>query len=206
MRDKTVSHRSKGRFTQRLAICLKGTVIACLLRVLHEFLGKRCHVGILAIGVAFSEQFAEVGECLAGVFRVDFIKEGGDAAIVQLQFAILAHAEADGVEIGFEAGLEEQAVVEVVGKVGVGFFNGVEGMLRLCLGAVIEVGGIGAGEGIQDANFFMQGSFLFLIGIFYAKQRPDAGAFYSAQRMDFSWSERNRIALIFAIACHDEVF
>ena len=131
MRDKTVSHRSKGRFTQRLAICLKGTVIARFLRVLHEFLGKRCHVGILAVGVAFGEQFAEVGEGLAGVFRVDFVEEGGDAAVVQLQFALFVHAEADGVEVGFEAGLEEQAVVEVVGKVGVGFFDGVDDMLRL---------------------------------------------------------------------------
>ena len=189
-----------------MAICLKGAVTARFLRVLHEFFGERCHIGIFAISVSFGEEFAEVGEGFAGVFRVNFVEEGGNAAVVQLQFAVLAHAEADGIEIGLEAGLEEQAVVEVVGKVGVGFFDGVEGMLCLCLGAVIEVGGIGAGEGIQDANFFMQGSFLFLIGIFYAKQRPDAGAFYSAQRMDFSWSERNRIALIFAIACHDEVF
>ena len=174
------------------------------MRVLHEFLGKRSQVGIFAVGVAFGEQFAEVGESLAGIFRVDFVKEGGNAAVVQLQFALFVHAEADGVEVGFEAGLEEQAVVEVVGKVGVGFFNGVEGMLRLCLGAVIEVGGIGAGEGIQDADFFMQGSFLFLLRVFNTKQRPDTGTFYGAQRIEFARCKRDGVA--FAIACHDEVF
>ena len=201
-----VSQGGECFFAKGIAVSLKGTVIARFLRVLHEFFGKRCHVGVFAVGVAFSEQFAEIGEGFARFFCVYFVEEGSDTAVVQLQFAVLAHAEADGIEIGLEAGLEEQSVVEVIGKVGVGFFDGVDGVLCLCLGAVIEVGGIGAGEGIQDANFFMQGSFLFLIGIFYAKQRPDAGAFYSAQRIDFSWSERNHIALIFAIACHDEVF
>ena len=62
---------------------------------------------------------------------MNFVEEGGNAAVVQLQLAVLAHAEADGVEIGFEAGLEEQAVVEVIGKIGVGFFDGVDDMLRL---------------------------------------------------------------------------
>ena len=101
------------------------------MHVLHEFFGERCQVGVVAVGVAFGEQFAEVGECLARIFCVDFVKEGGDAAVIQLQFAVLVHAKADGVEVGFEAGLEEQAVVEVVGKVGVGFFDGVNNVLRL---------------------------------------------------------------------------
>ena len=163
---------------------------------MHEFLGKRCHVGVFAVGVAFGEQFAEVGKCLAGVLRVDFVEEGGDAAVVQLQFALFVHTEADGIEIGFEAGLEEQAVVEVVGKVGVGFFDGVESMLCLCLGAVIEVGGIGAGEGVKNAYFFMQSSFLFLIRIFNAKQRPDAGSLNRTQFFELSRSERNGITFI----------
>ena len=201
-----ISHGKQIFFAQYLAVRFKRAVIACLLRVLHEFLDKRCHVGVFAVGVAFSEQFAEIGEGFARFFCVHFVKEGCDTAVVQLQFAVLVHAEADGVEVGFEAGLEEQAVVEVIGKVGVGFFNGVEGMLCLCLGAVIEVGGIGAGEGVKNADFFMQSSFLFLIRIFNAKQRPDAGAFYSAQCPDFSWCERNGIAPILAITSHDEIF
>ena len=196
MRDKTVYHRCKGRFTQRLAVRLKGAVTARLLHVLHEFLSKRCQVGVFAVGVAFSEQFAEIGEGFARFFCVYFVEEGSDTAVVQLQFAVLAHAEADGIEIGLEAGLEEQAVVEVVGKIGVGFFDGVEGVLCLCLGAVVEVGGIRAGEGIQDANFFMQGSFLFLIGIFNTEQRPDAGALNRTQFFELSRSERNGITFI----------
>ena len=171
---------------------------------MHEFLGKRCHVGVFAVGVAFGEQFAEVGKCLAGVLRVDFVEEGGDAAVVQLQFALFVHTEADGIEIGFEAGLEEQAVVEVVGKVGVGFFDGVEGVLRLCLGAVVEVGGIGAGEGVEDGDFLAQCRFLFLLRVFDAKQRPYIGAFYRSQCIEFARCKRDGVA--FAIACHDEVF
>ena len=139
------------------------------MHVLHEFFGERCQVGVFAVGVAFGEQFAEVGECLAGIFRVHFVKEGCDTAVVQLQFALFIHAEADGVEVGFEAGLEEQAVVEVVGKIGVGFFDGVESVLRLSLGAVVEVGGIGAGEGVQNADFLAQRRFLFLLRVFDTK-------------------------------------
>ena len=191
-----VSQGGECFFAKGIAVSLKGTVVTRILNVLHEFLGKRCNVGVFAVGVAFSEQFAEIGEGFAGIFRVNFVEEGGNAAVVQLQFAVLAHAEADGIEIGLEAGLEEQAVVEVIGKVGVGFFDGVDGVLCLCLGAVIEVGGIGAGEGIQDANFFMQSSFLFLIWIFNAKQRPDAGALNRTQFFELSRSERNGITFI----------
>ena len=113
-------------FTKGIAVSLKGTVIARFLRVLHEFLGKRCHIGVFAVCVAFGEQFAEIGEGFARFFCVYFVEEGSDTAVVQLQFAVLAHAEADGVEVGFEAGLKEQAIVEVIGKVGVGLFDGVE--------------------------------------------------------------------------------
>ena len=191
-----ISHGKQIFFAQYLAVRFKRAVIACLLRVLHEFLDKRCHVGVFAVGVAFSEQFAEIGEGFARFFRVNFVEEGSDTAVVQLQFAVLAHAEADGIEIGLEAGLEEQAVVEVIGKVGVGFFDGVESMLCLCLGAVIEVGGIGAGEGVKNADFFMQSSFLFLIWIFNAKQRPDAGALNRTQFFELFRSERNGITFI----------
>ena len=106
-----VSQGGECFFAKGIAVSLKGTVIARFLRVLHEFLGKRCHVGVFAVGVAFSEQFAEIGEGFARFFCVHFVKEGCDTAVVQLQFAVLVHAEADGVEVGFEAGLEEQAVV-----------------------------------------------------------------------------------------------
>ena len=179
-----------------IAVGLKGAIVTRFLCVLHEFLGKRCHVGVFAVSVAFSEQFAEIGEGFARFFCVYFVEEGSDTAVVQLQFAVLAHAEADGIEIGLEAGLEEQSVVEVIGKIGVGFFDGVEGVLCLCLGAVIEVGGIGAGEGVKNADFFMQSSFLFLIRIFNAKQRPDAGALNRTQFFELSRSERNGITFI----------
>ena len=129
--------------------------------ILHEFLGKRCHVGVFAVGVAFGEQFAEVGEGFAGVLRVDFVEEGGDAAVVQSQFARIIHAEADGIEVGFEAGLEEQAVVEVVGKVGVGFFYRINDVFRLPSGAIVEVGGVGTGEGVENGDFFAQCRFFF---------------------------------------------
>ena len=204
MRREGISQGKHIFLAQYLAVRLKRAVIVCLLRVLHEFFGERCQVGIFAIGVAFGEQFAEVGECLAGIFCVDFVKEGGDAAVVQLQFAFFVHAEADGVEVGFEAGLEEQAVVEVVGKVGVGFFDGVEGVLRLCLGAVVEVGGIGAGEGVEDGDFLAQCRFLFLLRVFDAKQRPDIRTFYRPQCLEFARCERDGVAL--AAACHDEIF
>ena len=131
IRTEAVSQGGECFFAKGIAVSLKGTVIARFLRVLHEFLGKRCHVGVFAVGVAFGEQFAEVSEGFAGIFRVNFVEEGSNTAVVQLQFAVLAHAKADGVEVGFEAGLEEQAVVEVVGKIGVGFFDGVNDMLRL---------------------------------------------------------------------------
>ena len=108
------------------------------MRVLHEFLGKRCQVGVAAVGVAFGEQFAEVGECLAGIFCVDFVKEGGDAAVVQLQFARIIHAEADGVEVGFEAGLEEQTVIEAIGQFVVSTVDGINNVFGLRFVEIIE--------------------------------------------------------------------
>ena len=136
---------------------------------MHEFLGKRCHVGVFAVGVAFGKQFAEVGEGFAGVLRVDFVEEGGDAAVVQSQFARIIHGEADGIEVGFEAGLEEQAVVEVVGKVGVGFFYRINDVLRLLLRTIIEVRREGACKGVKDGNFLAKRSFLFLFWVFDTK-------------------------------------
>ena len=138
MRREGISQGKHIFFAQYLAVRLKRAVIVCLLRVLHEFFGERCHVGILAIGVAFGEQFAEVGECLAGVFRVNFVEEGGDAAVVLLQLAVLAHAEADGVEVGFEAGLEEQAVVEVIGQFVVSTVDGINNVFGLRFVEIIE--------------------------------------------------------------------
>ena len=136
---------------------------------MHEFLGKRCHVGVFAVGVAFGKQFAEVGEGFAVVFRVNFVEEGGDAAVVQLQFAILAHTEADRVEVGFEAGLKEQAAVEVVGEVGVSFFYRINDVLRLLLRTIIEVRREGACKGVKDGNFLAKRSFLFLFWVFDTK-------------------------------------
>ena len=118
-------------FAEDVSVLGESAVLSRFSGKLHELLGQWCHCSVFAVGVAFSEQFAEIGEGFAGVFRVNFVEEGGNAAVVQLQLAVLAHAEADGVEIGFEAGLEEQAVVEVIGKIGVGFFDGVDDMLRL---------------------------------------------------------------------------
>ena len=118
-------------FAEDVSVLGESAVLSRFSGKLHELLGQWCHCSVFAVGVAFGEQFAEVGEGFAGIFRVNFVEEGGNAAVVQLQLAILAHAEADGVEVGFEAGLEEQAVVEVVGKIGVGFFDGVDDMLCL---------------------------------------------------------------------------
>ena len=118
-------------FAEDVSVLGESAVLSRFSGKLHELLGQWCHCSVFAVGVAFGEQFAEVGEGFAGIFRVNFVEEGSDTAVVQLQFAVLAHAEADGVEVGFEAGLEEQAVVEVVGKIGVGFFDGVDDMLRL---------------------------------------------------------------------------
>ena len=118
-------------FAEDVSVLGESAVLSRFSGKLHELLGQWCHCSVFAVGVAFSEQFAEIGEGFAGVFRVNFVEEGGDTAVVQLQLAVLAHAKADGVEVGFEAGLEEQAVVEVVGKIGVGFFDGVDDMLRL---------------------------------------------------------------------------
>ena len=118
-------------FAEDVGVLGEGAVLLRFGGKLHELLGQRCHCDVFTVGVAFSEQFAEIGEGFAGIFCVYFVEEGGNAAVVQLQFAFFVHAEADGVEVGFEAGLEEQAVVEIVGEVDVGFFDGVNDMLRL---------------------------------------------------------------------------
>ena len=108
------------------------------MRVLHEFLGKRCQVGVFAIGVAFSEQFAEIGEGFAGVFLVNFGEECGDVAVINTIFAFFTDTQAHGIKIGAQAGLEEQTVIEAIGQFVVSTVDGINNVFGLRFVEIIE--------------------------------------------------------------------
>ena len=138
MRREGISQGKHIFFAQYLAVRLKRAVIVCLLRVLHEFLSKRCHIGIFAISVSFGEEFAEIGEGFAGVFLVNFGEECGDVAVINTIFAFFTDTQAHGIKIGAQAGLEEQTVIEAIGQFVVSTVDGINNVFGLRFVEIIE--------------------------------------------------------------------
>ena len=101
------------------------------------------------------QEFAQVHKCFLRVLGVCFFKQGAYAAEIQFQLAVIQR-EGYGIQIGFQAGLEQQALVEAVLQLGVSGVGYADDFLHLFQRAVAQRAGVFAGESVQQADFVLQ--------------------------------------------------
>ena len=164
--------------------------------------GKLRQCRIFAV-VAFRQQFAKIGESFAGVFLVDFVKERGDAAVIKAVSAFFVHAQAYGVKIGAQAGLEEQAVIKVIGKLIVGLVDGVNDVLRFFFAEVVEFWGSGASEGVKNGNSAVLLRLFLFFRIRLADEFPEIHGYDGLQFVNLFWGQANALVFIHSVACPD---
>ena len=137
VRANAVSQSVHVLFAQGFGVLGQGAVLGSFRHVLCMLFGKLRQCRVFAV-VAFRQQFAEIGEGFAGVFLVDFVKERGNAAVIKAVFAFFVHAQAHGIKIGAQAGLEEQAVVEAIDQFVVSTVGGINNVFGLRFVEIIE--------------------------------------------------------------------
>ena len=84
-----------------------------------------------------------------------FFKQGTYAVEIQLQLAVIQR-EGYGVQIGFQAGLEQQALVEAVLQLGISGVGHADDFFHLFQRAVTQRAGVFAGKSVQQADFVLQ--------------------------------------------------
>ena len=183
-------------FAEDVGVLGESTVLLRFGGKLHELLGQRCHCGVFAVGIAFSQQFAEVGEGFAGIFLVNFGEECGYAAVVNAIFASFIDAQTYGIKIRTQAGLEEQTVVEAVGEAFIGIVDGINDVLRFFLAEVVEVWGAGAGKGIENGNPAVQLGLFLSSGIGLAKHFPKTHDHDLVHMLDLGRGEADAFAFL----------
>ena len=120
------------------------------------------------------------------VLGVCFFKQGAYTAEIQFQLAVIQR-EGYGVQIGFQAGLEQQALVEAVLQLGVSGVGYADDFFHLFQRAVAQRAGVFAGKRIQQADFVLQ-------RVKFGLQLGRNVYFAVAQSLQFPGRERHALA------------
>ena len=139
-------------FAEDVSVLGESAVLSRFGGKLHKLLGQRCHCGVFAVGIAFSQQFTKVGEGFAGVFLVNFGEECGYIAVIRNKLTIIIFNVSNSGKIRTKTSLKEQTVIKTVGETIIGIVDGINDVLRLFFIGVIKVLAFGSGEGVQNSD------------------------------------------------------